>query len=584
MTKPIKILTLFIDEKNFGQRLQNYSLSQYIKDNFTENTKTLVFRSRLDPNRNINYSKWMNIESMIGVEIHDDVSTIDKNSILVIGSDQVFGQWNTPNIPLYSGRWIGTKRIITYSASTGENWFKEMNLNTLKMWREICTIPHLSFREQDTTQTFPNAQWHIDPVLLHDADWWSKLSVKPTHISIPDKFNVAMLLTTNNSGINPKEELQKLQESDVKTFDLNGNDFSPEEFVWMIQHCDTIHTSSFHGFVFGLLFGKNIHIYYKEDFRISNLINELGVDINDGYQVMNYDSVYKKLESERKRSYEYIKTSLEQCDSMKDSIECQPRETISEFNKYELCAYCKNQSERNLSTSGGTCARLAEMTFHKYGVVYGASYTRDFKKVHQIPVYSMNEYNKFIIGSKYSYCEPVKFDELKSKLDSGQFVTYIGCPCQIVALTKFLGHEYSNLLKVELLCSGTSDSKRLRRFVEELEFKYDKKVIDLNMRYNHSSNPVIMFEDGYKICLTGINTYEYFINSCRRIQCKRCKLHMGSECSDLTIGDFWNQYNNGRVTDTRFSAEMGTNYIFVNTWRGETAIKEIVNKLEVIKL
>ena len=36
--------------------------------------------------------------------------------------------------------------------------------------------------------------------------------------------------------------------------------------------------------------------------------------------------------------------------------------------------------------------------------------------------------------------------------------------------------------------------------------------------------------------------------------------------------------------DTRFSAEIGTNYIFVNTWRGETSIKEIVNKLEVIKL
>ena len=52
------------------------------------------------------------------------------------------------------------------------------------------------------------------------------------------------------------------------------------------------------------------------------------------------------------------------------------------------------------------------------------------------------------------------------------------------------------MLKVELLCAGTSDSNKLRRFVEEIEFKNDKKIIGLDMRYNHGGFPMVTFEDG----------------------------------------------------------------------------------------
>lgn len=55
---------------------------------------------------------------------------------------------------------------------------------------------------------------------------------------------------------------------------------------------------------------------------------------------------------------------------------------VSWFSPYEICAYCKSSTERSASTSGGVCARLAELSFMSNGIVYGAAYTRDFKQVH----------------------------------------------------------------------------------------------------------------------------------------------------------------------------------------------------------
>lgn len=66
-----------------------------------------------------------------------------------------------------------------------------------------------------------------------------------------------------------------------------------------------------------------------------------------------------------------------------------------------------------MSTSGGICAELAKKWFDRGGIVYGASYSKDFRSVNIIPVNNMLDYYKNISGSKYSFSKMPKLNEIK---------------------------------------------------------------------------------------------------------------------------------------------------------------------------
>lgn len=45
-------------------------------------------------------------------------------------------------------------------------------------------------------------------------------------------------------------------------------------------------------------------------------------------------------------------------------------------------------------------------------------------------------------------------------------IMFIGLPCQVKALSKYLDKEHMNLLLVELLCSGVSSNDRLANIID----------------------------------------------------------------------------------------------------------------------
>ena len=55
---------------------------------------------------------------------------------------------------------------------------------------------------------------------------------------------------------------------------------------------------------------------------------------------------------------------------------------------------------------------------------------------------------------------------------------------------------------------------------------------------------------------------------------------MGSGYSDITVGDFWNHYNNGRVNDCKFSPEIGTNIVYIHSERGSRMFDSIKNNID----
>ena len=233
-----------------------------------------------------------------------------------------------------------------------------------------------------------------------------------------------------------------------------------------------------------------------------------------------------------------------------------------------------------MSTSGGFIAELAKHIYSINGLVYGAAYTYDFKHVNRIETNNIIDYYKHLAGSKYSLSKLPKFKTIQEKLDSKKTILFIGLPCQIQALLKFLNKNYDNLITVELLCSGISNNLKLANIIDKIETTNNSKVISFNMRHEHKSICAYTLENGLFGIIDNLNSYEYFINSCRWQMCKKCQLHMGSRKADFTVGDFWDHYNKNRINDLRFRPELGTNLVFVNTNKAKTLFIGISDFIE----
>ena len=101
---------------------------------------------------------------------------------------------------------------------------------------------------------------------------------------------------------------------------------TPDEFIWLVHHCQLMLTDSFHGSVFSILFGKPFRTFTREDdnldrgSRLDTLFGSLGIDDwcrgsvqedPDHIFYKDYASVPAVLERERQFALDYLKNALE---------------------------------------------------------------------------------------------------------------------------------------------------------------------------------------------------------------------------------------------------------------------------------
>lgn len=194
----------------------------------------------------------------------------------------------------------------------------------------------------------------------------------------------------------------------------------------------------------------------------------------------------------------------------------------------------KNKIVSDLSASGAVSAILADAIIRKGGLVYGAMYTRDFKKVKVDWVDNIYDYYKHIAKSKYVYSFMPKFNTIKSQLDSGRLVMIGALPCQIVALHKYLGKDYPNLYTSSLKCHGAMKPSLYKEFIGKIESENGSKVFSADFRRKHRYAFTARFENG-KVKAYGIDT---FLNN-NMEQCSKCKVKWSNEFSDFIVGDYW---------------------------------------------
>ena len=238
----------------------------------------------------------------------------------------------------------------------------------------------------------------------------------------------------------------------------------------------------------------------------------------------------------------------------------------------------KNEEIRKDSTSGGAFTPIAEYVLNEGGVVFGATFDKNYSVIHTY-VENKEELSKFR-GSKYvqSFLGD-SFKQVKEFLNNDRMVCFSGTPCQIEGLKSFLQKDYKKLITVDVMCHAAPSplvwKKYLNYEMSKLKGNKIEKVLFRDKSkygYKYSTMTIKTDKDEYS---RGVETDPYlrafFGDLSDRPSCYDCKFKKQCHVSDFTIWDCFVVDN----FDKNLDDDKGTSRILVNTENGRNIFEEI---------
>ena len=234
---------------------------------------------------------------------------------------------------------------------------------------------------------------------------------------------------------------------------------------------------------------------------------------------------------------------------------------------------CKNSDDsiRRSSSSGGFFYELARSVIEQDGVVFGARFSDDFKRVYHAGATTMDEVRPLMV-SKYVQSEiGQSYDYVKKYLNEGRLVLFSGTPCQIAGLRSFLGDVPDHLLLAEVVCHGIPSAKVWDIYLTELEKQHNSKVNRVTFRDKtngwHRSDFVAGFVDGTEFRQSNSDNpfmKAFLKNLSIRPSCSACRFKRFVSGADITMGDFWGSTELG----PSYSDDTGISVVAFNTDKG----------------
>lgn len=264
-----------------------------------------------------------------------------------------------------------------------------------------------------------------------------------------------------------------------------------------------------------------------------------------------------------------------------DCGKCQkvcPVRNSSEIHSSFLYAYAgwaKDYYQLLSSSSGAASAILSQKFIEDEGIVYGAAYSDDFKRVNYIRVDNLDDLLK-IKTSKYAQAEKKETVlQIKDDLTNGKKVLFTGLPCDCAGINRLFG-ACDNLFVLSLICHGPTSSAVLEQFSTNLEYRYLSKLKAFSMRHKkegqwkpyyiyaefaNGKRHVERFEDSY------FNKAFLYL---KRPSCNACVFKKDAYSADLLIGD----YHAAEPGMSTYN-ESGVSSILVLTQKGKALVDSI---------
>lgn len=333
MMKKVGIITIY-DNNNYGNRLQNYALQEYVDflgfevqtirnipykelNNGTvvsalKKIKRLILNApgigKKTRNKEIEqwkehlYGPYKNSErikafsefnnyisffpDVIGYYNMKQLNT--QFDFFITGSDQV---WN-PVLGRGTGldflTFANEEKRIAYAASISLDKIpEEFNYRFL---RYLNSMKKISLREQQGVDLIKkefnvDSTCVIDPTMLIDKHRWQVLA-DSAKVQLPKKYVLCMFLGDKENEQTIREYAQKHGCEIMWLNDPNDKDtysFGPIEFLYAVSHANMFFTDSFHGCVFSMLFHIDFYAIERKgeaDYmfsRIAGLLSKFGL-------------------------------------------------------------------------------------------------------------------------------------------------------------------------------------------------------------------------------------------------------------------------------------------------------------------
>ena len=201
-------------------------------------------------------------------------------------------------------------------------------------------------------------------------------------------------------------------------------------------------------------------------------------------------------------------------------------------------AWNKVREQYLASSSGGAAHVFSSHIIKRGGVVYGC--TSEGMHIRHIHVDFLSKLSK-LQGSKYVQSDVRGvFSLVKADLKAGKPVLFIGTPCEVAGLKKYIKRIPEDLYLVDLICHGVPSQQMLYehinhilngRSAERLSFRKGQSFhIELTDQYGTQYYSEPHRDMYYRAFLGGISYRE---------SCYECPFARRERVSDITIGDFW---------------------------------------------
>lgn len=244
-----------------------------------------------------------------------------------------------------------------------------------------------------------------------------------------------------------------------------------------------------------------------------------------------------------------------------------------------------NDSVRYNCSSGGVFGAIARWAVSNDGVVFGAAFSDDYKRVVHVKATNENELKK-LYKSKYLQSDTGSiFTEVKKCLEASKSpVVFAGCPCQVSGLKSFLMKNYDNLITIDILCHGVVSPGAYEKFLNEFFGDVDSPIESVDFRSKElgwACNVVVVAKDGTKRISPYNGDYfnAFLWGYSQRNVCFECKYANQKRIGDITIGDFWGiDKILPEINDNK-----GVSLVLCNTQKGFNVINKINNFVGIKK-
>lgn len=242
----------------------------------------------------------------------------------------------------------------------------------------------------------------------------------------------------------------------------------------------------------------------------------------------------------------------------------------------------KNVNTLLKSSSGGIFGAVAEYFLRHQGVCYGV--TLDGLDPRYVRVQDKDELSK-LYGSKYVQADNSGTYRLVEKdCKDGKNVLFVGTPCLVSGLKRYLGRDYENLYTIDIVCHGVPSKMYFEKYIEYIEGKLHGQVFDFSFRDKGkygvgciSSCRIDKRNGRKKIAFTSqtLNYYYFYMFAdSYRESCYYCKYTDLNRVSDVTLGDFWGIEKLNSELDVRH----GCSAVLINSLKGDFLLHNAIRE------